>query len=208
MPDIRDTLFGDNPLDAWPSGNAPPGEPWTSFVKAREALAAGRKAEAFSHWQRIIAMPDLESRHYLQAWHFLRAQGVSPPPELAKQILGIVVEVGMKDGLDLLAAYPDHHARYYNFSGSAVIWEHPNNSLDAQIDALLSAGSRVLSQIGPWTQRRPAPPPADHIRMNFLSAMGLHFGQGALKSFATDPLAKPTFDAALVLMESLIAQGK
>jgi hypothetical protein len=207
MSNIRDTLFGDAPLNAWPSQEIS-GEPWATFVTAREALAAGRKPEAIAFWQKITQMPNLESRHYLQAWHFLRAQGVNPPPENTKQLLGVVVEVGMKDGLDLLAAYADHHARYFNFSGRAIIWEHPNNSLDGYIDALLAGGLKILQRIGPWTDPRPAPPPVDEIRMNLLSPAGLHFGQGSMRSFPGDPLAKPAFDAAVALMQQLIAQAK
>ena len=73
---MRDTLFGDSPISAWPATVAPNiGEPWKSFVQAREALARGRKDEAISTWRRITAMSGLESRHYLQAWHFLTQQG-------------------------------------------------------------------------------------------------------------------------------------
>jgi hypothetical protein len=207
MSNIRDTLFGDAPLNAWPSQDLT-GEPWATFIAARKALAAGRKAEAIELWKRITKMPDLESRHYLQAWHFLRAQGIRPHEEDAKKLLGVVVEVGMKEGLDLLAGYADHHARYFNFSGKAVIWEHANKSLDPFIDALLAGGLRILQRIGPWTDPRPAAPPADEIRMNLLSPAGLHFGQGALRSFPADPLAKPAFDAAVALMQQLIGQVK
>jgi hypothetical protein len=205
--DIRDALFGDAPIDAWPSKTIP-GEPWETFVRAREALAAGRKAEAVECWQRVTEMPGLESRQYLQAWHFLRARGIQPHPENAKQLLGVVVEVSMKEGLDLLAAYADHHARYFNYSGAGVVWEHPNSSLDPYIDALLVAGSRVLQKIGPWTDPRPGSPGVDQIRMNFLSPAGLHFGQGALQVLAVEPMAKPVFDAALALMQQLIAWRK
>ncbi len=208
--EIRDTLFGDLPLAAWPPASAAAANenPWRMFVDARQALAAGRRSDAADAWQRILAMDDLESRHYLQAWHFLRELGVLPALDRTKVLLGIVVEVGMERGLDLLAAYVDHTARYFNFSGSYVIWERPDESLDGQIDALLAAGQELLQQIGPWTEPRPPAPRSGQLRINLLSPAGLHFGQGPLAALATDPLARPTFDAATALMQRLIARQR
>ena len=94
-------------------------------------------------------MQNLEPRHYLQAWHFLRQLGVNPPDEKAKIVYGVVVEVGMEKGTDIVAAYADYTARYYNFSGAGVIWEG-DHSLDAEIEALIKAGQAVVKYIGPW----------------------------------------------------------
>jgi hypothetical protein len=202
-------LFGDLPLDAWPAASFAQSleEPWITFAAAREMLAADRRGEAIDLWRAITEMSNLESRHYAQAWHFLRGQGVQPPPEIAKRILGVVVEVGMKDGLDLLAAYPDHTARYVSFSGRVVIWEHPDPSLDPFIDALLDAAKPVLQAIAPWPNARPAGPPAGQVRINLLSPVGLHFGQGPIEVIGSDPFAKPTFDAATALLQQLVARG-
>jgi hypothetical protein len=207
-PDIRDTLFGDMPLEAWPaSAQGDLGEPWVLFVRAREALAAGRTEESIALWRRITMLPHLESRHYLQAWHFLRTHGADPADDVAKTLLGVVVEVHLKEGLDLLAAYADHHARYFNFSGAGVIWEHANDSLDRYIDALLAAGAQVLRAIGPWTGPRRPPPPVGQTRLNFLSPGGLHFGQASMAVLGADHLAGPTINAATGLMQQLVARG-
>lgn len=178
---IRDTLFGDLPLDAWPDASFAHSleEPWITFAAAREMLAAGQRDEAIDLWRAITEMPNLESRQYAQAWHFLRSQGVQPPSEIAKTMLGIVVEVGLQQGLDLLAAYPDHTARYVNFLGQSVIWEHPDPSLDRFIDALLNAARPVLQAIAPWPNARPAAPPASQIRINLLSPCRPSFWPGS-----------------------------
>jgi hypothetical protein len=206
---IRDTLFGDLPLNAFP----PPGadgqmqEPWLSFVRARKALAAGAVSAAVDIWRRIAAMRDLESRQYAQAWHFLRMHGVEPSADLAKTLLGVVVEVSIGGGLDMIAAYADHTARYFNFSGAGVIWERSDDSLDPAVDALLETGRQVLQQIGPWTEPRPPAPPPGHMRLNLLSPAGLHFGQGPIATLAADPLAKPAVDTATALMQLLIKRS-
>lgn len=203
---MRDTLFGDADLSEWPSGvTAVDAEPWSLFVTAWQALERGDRDTAISNWQQIVAMPGLESRHYAQAWHFLRAQGVKPDASQAKKLLGVVLEVGMEQGLDLLAAYPERHARYYNFSGAGVVWEHPDDRLDAEIDRLLSAGQRVLNAIGPWDRPRLPAPTDGQVRLNFLSPSGLHFGQGSFQQLMGDAMGKTVIDAGVALMQKMIA---
>jgi hypothetical protein len=204
---IRETLFGDMPLDRWPhDGVSLETFPWNAFVSARAHLAAGRRNDAVACWRTILEEPGLEPRHYLQAWHFLRQHGQQAPADIAKQVLGVVVEVAMPEGLDLLAAYTDHSARYYNYSGAAVVWEHPDSSLDSTIDQLLEASRQVVAQIGPWEQARPAPPPCDQARLSFLTPSGLHFGQGPMAALSRDPLAGRVLQSATVLMKALIAK--
>ena len=204
---IRETLFGDMPLDHWPpDGVSSESFPWSTFVSARCHLAARRQSDAVACWRQILQHPGLEPRHYLQAWHFLRQQGQQPPSEMAKQVLGVVVEVAMPEGLDLLAAYPDHSARYYNYSGAAVIWDHPDTSLDSTIDQLLEASRQVVAQIGPWEDARPAPPPSDSARLSFLTPSGLHFGEGPMNALSRDPLGGQVLHCATHLMRALIAK--
>src|SRR5215469_11734824 len=116
-PELRDTLFGDLPLSQWQPRSPDRTEPWTSVARAKHSLDRGDKQSAVLTLQSIVAMPDLESRHYLEGWNFLCDLGTFPPKDKAKDVLGVVVEVGMDRGLDLVAACPDHHAQCYNFSG-------------------------------------------------------------------------------------------
>lgn len=208
-PAIRDALFGDMPFQEWPRAGSTPQpevEPWLSFVQAREQLDAGDEAAARQTLRRILEMPELESRHYLQAWHFLRGLGEQPSTGEAKKIHGVVVEVPQEDGLDIVAAYLDHTARYFNYSGAAVIWERPDDSLDQTIDALLEAGRVVAEKIGPWEDKRPPAPRQGQARINLLVPSGLHFGEGPFEALASDPLGGPVILSATRLMMELIAK--
>ena len=206
---IRETLFGDLALDQWPQvGSASEAFPWSAFVAARAQIASGDGPAAVANWREVLEHPGLEPRHYLQAWHFLRQHGQLPPTGEAKQVLGVVVEVAMKQGLDLLAAYADHSARYYNYSGAGVVWDHPDTSLDAPIEQLLEASRVVVDLIGPWEQARPAPPPRGQARMAFLTPSGLHFGQGEMGALGQDPLGGRVLQLATVLMQALVAKTK
>jgi len=204
---LRDTLFGDLPLDQWPQDTLH-GDifPWSAFVSARVALASGNTAAAIDLWKKIAETPELESRHAVQAWNFLRAQGCEPAEEIASQVLGIVVEVGMPEGLDLLAAYADHSARYYNYSGSSVVWDYPDTSLDARIEQLLAASAEIVAQIGPWDDERPAAPQEGYARLSFLTPSGLHFGEGPMDVLSQDPLGMKVFGLAADLMQALIGK--
>lgn len=205
--DIRNLLFGDLPSDSWPDSRVslqPPAEPWTSFVSAREFLRAGDVANAKQSLQQILAMADLESRHYLQAWHFLRALGEQPTTSEARHLYGVVVEVALEEGVDLVAAYADHSARYYNYSGAAIIWDRPNASLDEVIDKMLSAGQVVIEQIGPWEAERPPAPTPGLARINLLAPAGLHFGEASYEALSGDPMGGPVLKAAFALMQGLI----
>jgi hypothetical protein len=206
--EIRDVLFGDLPLSKWPLDSSSPAqeEPWLSFVHARNSLTDSNNEEAIWRLQRILAMPDLESRHYLQAWHFLRELGVQPPTNEAKRVYGVIVEVAMPQGLDILAGYSDHTARYFNYSGAAVIWERPDASLDQTIDTLLEAGQGVAAQIGPWEDARPPAPRGDEARISMLTPSGLHFGQASMDVLSQDALGAPVIAVATKLMQDLIAK--
>jgi hypothetical protein len=205
---IRETMFGDMPLDQWPPTQTLTEPPWDLFQAARTHLTSGDQASAIDQWQRIIQMPGLESRVYLQAWHFLRQNGQFPGVDVAKQVFGVVIEVGLPNGLDLLGAYADHTARYWNFSGSGVVWEHPDSSLNAMIDQLLGVSKIIVDKIGPWDKPRPLAPVKGQARFNFLTPSGLHFGQGPMETLAKDPLAGHVFQTGATLMQALIAKSK
>jgi hypothetical protein len=204
---VRETLFGDMPLEQWPPPkNVAAPFPWNKFIQARTDLAQGKKESALECWREVVLDRQLESRHVLQAWHFLRQQGEQPPPRLAREVVGLVVEVGLPAGLDLLAAYADHTARYYNYSGGGVAWDRPDDSLNAMIDQILTESRKVVQQIGPWGKDRPGPPPAGHVRISFLTPAGLHFGQGPMEVFSRDPLGGQVLHLATVLMKTLIGK--
>jgi hypothetical protein len=208
--ELRDTLYGDMPIDAWPPPNeeAPDEFPWTLFSRARADLDAGRLPDAVKNWLNVLEQAGLETRHYLQAWHFLRNAGVGPSGAAGNPVLGVVVEVAMHEGLDLLAAYQDHSARYYNYSGAGVVWERPDDSMDALIDGLLATSADVLRQIGPWGGARPSAPKRGHVRLSFLTPGGLHFGEGPIDAISTDPKGGPVLEQATILMNALIERTR
>jgi hypothetical protein len=199
--DIRETLFGDLPLSYW-GANKPAAEPWASFARAKALTESGDDPEAAGALLEIVRTPGLESRHYLQAHHFIRQLGYRLQGE--KELLGVVVEVAMPEGLDLLAVYEDYTARYYNYSGTGAVWERPNAFLDEEISQVLQAGQAIMERIGPWAGPRPDAPQEGNARINLLTSDGLHFGEGPMHLLMKDPLGGALLKASLGLIERLM----
>ncbi len=204
----RELLFGDVALPDWTprNGDDAGAEPWLSFAAARAALASGDPATATTLLRQVADAPDLEPRHTLQAWHVLRQLGINPEAGIAKRVLGVVLEVQLDGGLDTLAAYADHTARYFNHGGNVIVWDAPEAAIGRLIDELLRAGQQVADRIGPWEgPRRPAPPTGS-IRLNLLTPSGLHFGEGPFSVLSADPMGGPLIHAGTNLMQALIAR--
>src|SRR5689334_12451177 len=143
---IRQTLFGDQSPDDWPKSNMD-GYPWSMFVEARDEITQkGNMQGAIQIYKKITETPGLESRHYLQAWYFLRKLQVEPSPEVVRKVYGVVVDVVLKNGPEFVAAYTDYRARYFNYTGSGIIWEANDTSLNQTIDALLGTCQPVANQ--------------------------------------------------------------
>ncbi|MGE3799731.1 MAG: hypothetical protein AB7H80_01790 [Candidatus Kapaibacterium sp.] len=207
---IREFLFADLPLAEWKprDGIAAEVEPWASFERANEALTEGNREEAVEALKGVALSVEFESRQILQAWHALRELGVQPPAESATRVYGVVLEVHLNEGLDILAAYADHSARYLNYSGKLIVWEGANAVVDSYIDELLQTSQAIMEYIGPWEGERPAPPPKNSARINILTPLGLHFGEGELNTLSADQKGGPIIGAGARLMGQLIRSAQ
>lgn len=203
--DIREVLFGDMPLKDRCKGS---GSPWIYFAEAREHIDNGDNLKAMDALKQVLSIHGLESRHYIQAWYHLRELGVMPDKNIAKKVFGVIFEVSLDKGLDILAVYENHSARYFNYSGKAVIWDRPDDSLDGVIDQIIKLSQKVVNKIGPWEKERPGPPQKGDIRLNFLTPLGLHFGQGPFGILAKDPMGGPIINVGTYLMQKLIQLGQ
>ncbi|UYZ62547.1 hypothetical protein [Hymenobacter weizhouensis] len=123
-------------------------------------------------------------------------------------MLGVVVEVALPGGLDVVAAYADGSARYLNHSGKVIVWERPDRTLDRLVGELLAAGKAVTDAIGTWEGQRPSKPLGDTARINFLTPSGLHFGEAPMGLLWGDALAQPVLAAAQDLMVALMEKSE
>jgi hypothetical protein len=202
-----DTLFGDLPLAEWAGqGEKLDTAPWPTFREAATAQAAGQQAQACRLLRGLTRETGLESRHLLQAWSGLRELNCPEARESEKIVLGVLIEAsaeGLEQGHDILAVYADRTALYLDHSGAITHWAHPDGALDEEIAAVLAAAAKILPQVGPWQGKRLPAPNKGNVRLDFLTPIGLCFGEGPFAAIAQDPIAEPLVKAGAVLVQRL-----
>jgi hypothetical protein len=123
-----------------------------------------------------------------------------------KELQGVIIEVGLDAGLDVLAAYDDGSARYINHSGRMVVWETGTAMSESLIGNLFDKSMVIVNKIGPWNKERLSPPRKGEVRLSFLVSGSLYFGQGAFDTLADDEMGGPVLHAATQLMIFLAEQ--
>jgi hypothetical protein len=165
-------------------------------------------------WTTLLAdKPDLAALHTIAddasnegrvrtlAYNRLRAVREEVP--LGK-VLGVIVEVQLEQGLDVLAAFSEGGVRYLNQSGKAAIFEGQGNPVADLAKELVAAAQPVVDRIGPWDKQRLPPPKAGKVRLTFLVSDGLYFGEGPYDAFARDGMAGPVLAKATQLLRRCV----
>lgn len=138
------------------------------------------------------------------AFNRLRALGESVPP---KRLLGVIVEVPLENGLDVLAAFSEGGVRYLNQSGKVAIFEGQGNPLEKMAKKLVAVSEPIVGKIGPWDKERLPPPKSGNVRITFLVSDGLYFGEGPFTVLQRDPMAGPVLSSAAQLLQRAVELG-
>jgi hypothetical protein len=190
---IYNLLFCDD-IDLYRSKNQPP------YSYPFNILFSGYPDEA--DLRRVIDDSTLDARLRILALNTRRSMGHAPA---GKELFGVIVEVGLEGGLDVLASFRDGKARYINQSGKLLIWDTTTDSTANKLTVDLFAKSeRIIDQIGPWDKSRKPHPVAGSARITFLVSDGLYFGEGQCETLFNDSLAGPALTSATQLMRYLI----
>jgi hypothetical protein len=168
---------------------------WQTLLAERPDMAALR---------RIADDEKNEGRVRALAYNRLRGSGEKVP---AKKLLGVIVEVPLQNGLDVLAAFSEGGARYLNQSGKVAIFEGQGNPVEGRAKELVSASQPVVNMIGPWDKQRLPPPKAGNVRMTFLVSDGLYFGEGTFRALQQDSMAGPVLAKATNLLQRAVELG-
>lgn len=148
--------------------------PWVLMAAAHVKLKMDEPAEA-GRLLRAVTLLSNEARVRLWAWQALRALGKYPSPDLARQVLGVIIEVPFENRQDTLAAYADGSARYINHQGGAIVWDRS----DETITPLVFNVIREAAPFGaPQEDRLDDPIPAEQVRLSVLTPGGMHVWQG------------------------------
>jgi len=189
---IYQLLFSDNAELYRSSLSEPPTYPFDILLSPTSSIA---------DLQKIVDDGATEARAKILAYNLQMARGHKPTN---KELLGVIVEVGLEGGLDTLAAYSDQRARYINYTGSMVVWENPEDETAGQmIRDLFEKSREIVSKIGPWENPRRPAPAQGIVRLSFLVSDGLYFGEGPIQVLFNDPMANPALTSATALMQFL-----
>lgn len=153
---------------------------------------------------RIANDETAEGRARALAYNRLRAAGEAVP---SKKLLGVIVEVPLQSGLDVLAAFSEGGVRYLNQSGKVAIFEGQGNPVEALAKELVAASQPIVNKIGPWQKQRLPPPKAGNVRITFLVSDGLYFGEGPFAALQQDSMAGPVLSKATELLQRAVALG-
>lgn len=151
--------------------------------------------------QAIIDDPATEPRLKLLACN--RQIFIGHKPD-RKELLGVVVEVALEEGLDVLASFADGTARYINYTGRVLVWETTTDAGSNAITEQLFANSiDIINRIGPTDQPRLPFPVKGNARISFLVSDGLYFGEAPINYLFSYPMAGPALQSATSLMQYL-----
>lgn len=151
--------------------------------------------------ERILADPDMSSRLKILTYNKLRTIGHVIDK---KVLLGVIVEIGLEGGLDVLASFNDGTARYINQTGKIIIWETVDEILNTLLDKIFEDSYNIITKIGPWDQPRKPNPDKGIVRITFLVSDGLYFGEGPTDILFNDAMAGPALSSAAQVLKYLV----
>lgn len=172
---LKGRLYADHDLQEIP--------PWASEMKRAVEESRGPAQQA------------------LELWHQLRRSGIAPPRAEARQVLGLIVEIGFPGGNDTVAAYADGSSQFLSREGVALLGEDPRREVEA-------AARDVISVAGAFVHRArriqaPREPPGPQtVQFTFLTPSGplvSTSSKAALRS--GDGELSPLFEPAAELIE-------
>ena len=205
---MRETLYSNASLEPMLNRikeDAKTNFPWSNFVEADQASKKNDAARAITLLKQIVDTGELNTRIYLQAWHTLMSLGKQPPESLRGVIQGVVVEYNMPDkGLDIVAAYADHTARYWNYSGAGIVWEIRDPEIDKLIDDLLKVGQEIMNRIGAEPRENLPIPTPGKLRIFLMAYNGSSFGEGLYDQLIKDQMGNYAINASYNLMMGLM----
>jgi hypothetical protein len=185
---IYNLLFCDD-LDLYKTNSEPP------YTYPFDILYS--ETSSVSDLQKIIDDKNSDPRIKILAYNRQVASGHRSPE---KELLAVIVEVGLDEGLDVLASFNDGTARYINHTGKILIWEAADERSIELTKDLFHKSQNVVSQIGPWDKPRRPAPTKGNTRITFLVSDGLYFGEGPTDVLFNDTLAGPALTSATQLM--------
>lgn len=161
-------------------------------------------SSTIAEFQNIIDDHSSDPRVKVLAYNRQRAFGHIPNK---KELLAVIVEVGLDQGLDVLASFNNGTARYFNYTGKILIWETTDEISNELTRDMFSKSQNIVNQLGPWGKPRLPHPVKGNARITFLVSDGLYFGEGNIDVLFSDKLGGPALATAAQLMKYITGKS-
>jgi hypothetical protein len=148
--------------------------------------------------RRIADDAKTDSCTRMLAYDWLRARKLSVPK---KTLLGVVVELGSRDSLDVVAVYPDGAIRFIDEQENLHSFGPGDAAISAKGRELLARSAGLLAHLDPWKEQRVIAPPMGIVRITFLASSGLYFGDGEVRQMARDKFGGAAIRSAIDLFK-------
>lgn len=148
---------------------------WILLAYAKQQL--GDNLGARSSIRQVFTLPDSESRDLLSAWSILRELGETAHDSAAKEVLGVIIEIGVEDSAALVAGYADGSARLFYGSGGGIMIpvEETPKKIREGAQQLTRSAQPLVSQM-PLEKDRQLPK-SGRIRFVVLTGAGIHVAE-------------------------------
>lgn len=176
-------------------------EPWASFLSAMEKYKRGQKKSAIEILKGITRQKNLHPQNYIHAYFFMKQLGHIEYSRA--QVLGIVVEIGNKDGYELLVVYENLFSFHYDSSGFGLGWERPDDSLDKTITPILDLSEELIKSTTPIEKIHPKPVKDEMIRLNLLTSKGLFSGEAPMDLTGYHPIGNKVLKATTTIQQAI-----
>jgi hypothetical protein len=204
---FTELLFGDQTIDDLLTSldkEAAPDGAWMLLSKAAEHMRQGEVGRAAEVLLEVAGNPKMETRILLWSWAALRCLGIHPKSYEADDIKGVVIQVPMESGVDVLAAYADGTARYVNHSGKTIVWEITDATITAIIRKLLESCKDLRGVVFAASPNHSV---KDLVRVTLLTFTGNRFAEASMQSLASSPINQ-VLGVGAELMANLIKRSE
>jgi hypothetical protein len=154
--------------------------------------------------QSLAMSGDEDARVRILAFNQMRQQTLPVP---LKILLGVIIEVGLAEGLETLAVFEDEKVRYISAEKRLAVVESPTPPMELLIHKLLRDSQKIINGLSPCTEARHHPPTFGRARFTFIASDGIYLGEGQFKTMQANPQAAELIDDALDLLHEIIMTG-
>ena len=153
----------------------------------------------------IVDNPDLSTPRRLLAYKQLAAEGAAVG---ARELLGVIVEIGMDGAVEIVAALEDGTATVISPKGKVLQLTDPDEISDEYVDPLLDAAIVAVNKWPAQKMPRQRPPSEGSARISLLVADKVHTREGSFMELEEDATAGPVLEHAASLLQWLTSDHR